>query len=356
MNDEGPEAVRCDFSWGALTLYLISIGLIALCLWIVRPFVPGMTWAVVLGIVTQPVYRWMLARLRRPGLAATVTLIVVSLSIVVPSLTLILSAGNHILILLKSVQRESAAEALRQFVGNHSSLRDALQFVMNNMDLDAAMQKAAGAAAGQVGAVLGGTIHAITQIIVMLFLLFFLYRDKDAALGLARRMIPLKADETQFLLGRVENAVRALVLGRFAVAAVQGLLAGTAYALLGVGAATLLGALTMLLAMVPAVGAFVVWVPVVVYLFAIHHWVQALILLGAGALVISTLDNVLYPILVGTRLQLHTGPIFLAMLGGVVLFGVSGLILGPIAFSVTETMLDIWRERSGKAAESLATD
>lgn len=354
MNGGQREAGLSNWNWGTLTLYLISIGALALCLWIVLPFLNGMTWAVVLAIVTQPLYRWILARLRNAALASTVTLIVVSLIIVVPSLMVMLSAGNHILLLLKSVQSASAEQSVRQFVASHAILRDSLKYVMNNVDVDAALQKTAGAVAGQLGSVLGKSIHALTQIIVMLFLLFFLYRDKDAALGAARRMIPLKAEETQVLLTRVESAVKALVLGRFLVAALQGLLAGIAYGLLGVGAATLLGALTMLFAMIPAVGAFVVWLPVVAYLFAIHHWVEALILLGFGALVISLLDNILYPILVGTRLQLHSGPVFLAMLGGVVLFGVTGLILGPIVFNMTEALLEIWRERS-KTAESQAT-
>ncbi|MDE3161952.1 MAG: AI-2E family transporter [Acidobacteriota bacterium] len=354
MNGKEQEAVRSNGNWGALTLYLISIGAVALCLWIVLPFMAGITWAVVLAIVTQPVYGWILTRLRKPALAATVTLIVVSLSLVVPSLVVMLSAGNHILMLLKSVQSATAEQSVRQFVAGHASLRDGLKYVMDNVDVDATMEKAAGSVASQVGSVLGKSIDAVTQLVVMLFLLFFLYRDKDSALGMARRMIPLKAEETAYLLVRVEHAVKALVLGRLLVAALQGLLAGIAFALLGVGAATLLGALTMLFAMIPAVGAFVVWLPVVVYLFAIHHWVQALILLGAGSLVISTLDNVLYPILVGTRLQLHSGPVFLAMLGGVVLFGVTGLILGPIAFSVTEALLEIWRTRSAEPAGGTA--
>ena len=354
MSDEGQEAAQSRFSWGAWTLYLISTGAVALCVWIVLPFMAGITWAVVLAIVTQPVYGWILSRLRRPALSATVALIVVSLSLVVPSLVVMVSAGNHILILLKSVQSGPAEQSLRQFVAGHARLHDALQYVMDNVDVDATMEKAAGSIASQVGSVLGKSIDAVTQIVVMLFLLFFLYRDKDAALGIARRLIPLQAKETEYLLERVNSAVMALVLGRFFVAALQGLLAGIGFALLGVGAATLLGALTMLFAMIPAVGAFVVWLPVVVYLFAIHHWVQALILLGFGALIISTLDNVLYPILVGTRLQLHSAPIFLAMLGGVVLFGVTGLILGPIAFSVTEALLEIWRTRSAVPVEAKA--
>ena len=350
MNGERPGAAHSELHWDSMTLYLITIGVIALCFWIVRPFLAGMTWAVVLAIVTEPVYRWILTRLRRPALASAVTLIVVSLSIVVPSLMVMLSAGNHLLILMHRVQSGQEAQSLRLFVAGHPRLNDAVKYVMDNVDMDTAAEKAASAVAGQVGSLLSKSIDAMTQLVVMLFLLFFLYRDKEAALGLARRLIPLRANETQYLLARVEAAVRALVLGRFFVAALQGLLAGIGFALLGVGASTLLGALTMLFAMIPAVGAFVVWLPVVGYLFAIHHWVQALILLGFGALIISTLDNVLYPILVGTRLQLHSAPIFLAMLGGVVLFGVSGLILGPIIFSVAETLLLIWRNRSAEPA------
>jgi predicted PurR-regulated permease PerM len=69
-------------------------------------------------------------------------------------------------------------------------------------------------------------------------------------------------------------------------------------------------------------------------------------LLAVGSLVISTIDNVLYPILVGSRLRLHTVPIFISMLGGVWLFGVVGLVLGPIAFSVTASLILIWRGRT----------
>jgi predicted PurR-regulated permease PerM len=78
----------------------------------------------------------------------------------------------------------------------------------------------------------------------------------------------------------------------------------------------------------------------------VHQWIQAVILLVVGSLIISTLDNFLYPILVGTRMQMHTVAIFLSMLGGVALFGVIGLILGPIAFAVTESLIFILRRRT----------
>jgi hypothetical protein len=125
----------------------------------------------------------------------------------------------------------------------------------------------------------------------------------------------------------------------------EGLAAWIAFASLGISSASLLGVATVFFAMVPSFGAFVVWVPIVIYLAILHHWVQAGILMAVGTLVISTLDNILYPVLVGAQLRIHTAPIFISIVGGVWLFGISGLILGPIVFALAQSLLDIWRER-----------
>ena len=134
-------------------------------------------------------------------------------------------------------------------------------------------------------------------------------------------------------------------MGHFLVAAIQGLAAWIAFAILGISSAPLLGVATAFFAMVPSFGAFVVWLPIAIYLAIMHHWIQAGILVAVGTLVISTLDNILYPVLVGTQLRLHTAPIFISIVGGIWLFGISGLILGPIVFALAQSLLDIWRER-----------
>ena len=346
MEQEGVQSAQRKMDWSGLTLFLISICLVLLCLVLVRPFLAGITWAVVLAIVTQRPYRWISARVKNQTLAATITTVLVALAIVVPTLLVVLSAGGHVLQLVSEFKSSTAEESLRQFLASHPRIAGLLQSVMDNVNVSQAFEKGASTAAMKVAAFLGKFIAVFTQAIVMLFVLFFLYRDKAQSLSFLRSHIPLNAEEADFVLVRLRAAINALVLGRFAVAGIQGLLSGIAYAALGVGAATLLGVATMLFALVPAVGAFVIWLPVVIYLAMIHQWVQAMILLAAGALVISTLDNVLYPILVGSQLRLHTVPIFLAMLGGVFFFGVSGLILGPITFSAADSLILIWRRRT----------
>jgi predicted PurR-regulated permease PerM len=101
-----------------------------------------------------------------------------------------------------------------------------------------------------------------------------------------------------------------------------------------------------------------VWAPVALYLAVSGSWIKALILVGWGMLAVGTIDNVLYPYLVGGRLRLHTLVTFFAIVGGIGVFGPAGLILGPVALAVTIALLDIWwwRTAGGRTAEQAVKD
>jgi predicted PurR-regulated permease PerM len=105
------------------------------------------------------------------------------------------------------------------------------------------------------------------------------------------------------------------------------------------------GVVMGLLAVVPVFGAFVVWIPTAVALALNGNWGDAAILTLWGTLVVGLVDNLLYPILVGNRLKLHTVPSFIAIVGGLILFGTSGLILGPLIVTMTLALVEIWRSR-----------
>jgi predicted PurR-regulated permease PerM len=134
-------------------------------------------------------------------------------------------------------------------------------------------------------------------------------------------------------------------------------LGGLMFWVLGIPGALLWGAVMALLAIVPVLGAFVVWVPAALFLVLQGNWGKALILTAWGAGVVSLIDNLLYPLLVGKRLRLHTLPVFIAIVGGILLFGSAGVILGPVTLAVTVALVDIWRRRtaSGYRVESVRT-
>jgi predicted PurR-regulated permease PerM len=180
----------------------------------------------------------------------------------------------------------------------------------------------------------------------MLFLLFFWYRDGQRFLQSAVSVLPFTRAELRFLARRIRQTVRGTVFGRFIVAIIQGISAAIAFWILDVPGASLLGLLTAVCALFPAVGAFFVWFPVVIYLLMIHAWGRAIALLLIGGGFLSTVDNVLFPVIAGAQTRMNTPQMFLSLLGAVWLFGVSGLVLGPVIFTLAESLLVIVARQS----------
>lgn len=189
----------------------------------------------------------------------------------------------------------------------------------------------------------------------MLFVLFFLYRDGRAAMSALCRLVPLADEEATRLFRRIEETILATVNGSLAVAFVQAVLAGVMYTALGVPAAVIWAAATFIVALVPMFGTFLVWGPIAVYLLLTDAWVKAIVLVSWGALAVGTIDNFLYPHLVGNRLQLHTVPTFFAIVGGIAVFGPAGLIIGPVVLAVTIGLLDIWSWRTARSPREQAS-
>jgi predicted PurR-regulated permease PerM len=147
------------------------------------------------------------------------------------------------------------------------------------------------------------------------------------------------------LFTRVGDTVYATVYGTLAVAVVQGTLGGLMFWWLRLPAPLLWGLVMGGLAVIPVLGAFVIWIPAALYLALVGSWGKALILAVWGSVVVGGIDNVMYPILVGNRLKLHTIPAFISIIGGLTVFGPSGLILGPVTLTITILLLEIWRSR-----------
>jgi predicted PurR-regulated permease PerM len=209
------------------------------------------------------------------------------------------------------------------------------------------------AVASRATGVLSGSIDVLTQLGITLFVLFFLYRDSHDAVEALRTLLPLSDAETGRMFSRVANTITATVNGSLTVALVQAVLAGTIYLILGVPAAVLWGAVTFLMALVPVLGTFLVWAPIALYLGLTGSVGKALFLVAWGGLVVGSVDNILYPYLVGDKLRLHTVPTFFSVLGGISLFGPAGLILGPLSVAIAIALIDVWwcRTEGGQAAE-----
>ncbi|QNI36140.1 AI-2E family transporter [Edaphobacter albus] len=337
-------------NWRQITLFLVTLGILIVCGLLLKPFLVAIVGAIVIAIVTERPYLWLTSKIGHPNLCATLALIAVILSIIVPIFFLAQDVSGQIANIIANLRNPSTQQKIADYFSRHPTLEMRIETITDTLNLEDTIKSIGGFVGKQFASLIGSSIGAITQIVAMLFILFFLYRDRELAGRFARSLVPLNNQEANKFLSNLRGTIYATALGRLAIAALQGALAGLAYWLLGVPNVFLWGILTAVMAMVPAFGAFLVWVPIALYLGFSGHWIKAAILAVWGGGVVSLIDNFLYPILVGPHLRQHSVAVLLSILGGIALFGITGIILGPLAFTAASTLLDIWRERGTELA------
>ncbi len=295
-------------------------------------------WAAVLAILFHGLYRRLLPRMwGRKSLAAAIVLAIVLAGVVAPVLLLGWAVVREASQFYAAVERGVldpgavldtlgawlpwAREVLDNFGLDFEKMRSGLTSMVGN----AARYAATGlVAAGQ------GALKLMLQLAVMLYLLFFFVRDGEKLVDSLVRILPLGDEREYQLLGQFATVSRVSVTSLIVIGAVQGGLGGITLALLGIGSPVLLGVLMGVLSVIPAVGPGLVWAPIAIWLFASGMWVQGLILVIVGVLVVGLADNLLRPMLVGRTAQLPDYVILLATLGGLSVFGFSGLVIGPV--------------------------
>jgi len=345
-------ASREDTTWKQVTLFLLTLFALIVCALLLQPFFGALVGAIVLAVITQRPYDWLASKIRHRSSAAALALVLTILAIVIPSFFLAQDIGKQTFAAVTALRSDAAQQKFGEFLGDHPALASRVQIISDSIEPGRAAQATAAYIGSKFGGFLGNSVRLITQIVVMLFVLFFLFRDRDLALTFLHSLLPLRKDESNQLLKKIGDTIYATALGRLAVAGVQGVLAGLAFWVLGVPGIILWAFTTAVMAMIPAFGAFLVWGPIAIYLSLTGHWGKAALLAIWGGVVVSTIDNFLYPILVGTRLRSHTATILISILGGIALFGITGVILGPVIFTITGTLLDFWRIRTNPPSES----
>jgi predicted PurR-regulated permease PerM len=323
----------------------IALG-IYLCYQMALPFLPALTWAGALGILFAPLHRGLESKVQRANLAAAITVLMVAVIVVVPTAfmgqRLLHESARGAAIIKTKVDSGEWRRALEA----QPRLAPAARWVERQIDLPGTVQTLTTWLTNKAGMLVQGSLVQLIGFCLIFYLFFYFLRDRASALRSLRFLSPLSPAEMDHLFGRVEDTVFATVYGTLAVAAVQGFLGGLMFWWLDLPAPLLWGVVMGLLAVVPVLGAFIVWVPAALFLLLDGSWGKAMLLTIWGAVVVGGIDNLLLPILVGNRLKQHTLLAFLSVVGGLMVFGTSGLILGPVVLTVTTALLETWRGRA----------
>lgn len=331
---------------------------------LVQPFLMPVFWAVVLAIVFAPLDDRL--RDRFPGreiLAATVTTLVITLTVLVPLVLITLAVIDQARGL---IARVASGELDPTFVVNYveEQLPRVREFVegygVNFAEVRANVQGAIATGGQRVlnfGIEIGQNFLEIAvDFFLMLYLLWFFLKDGREIVQGAVDSVPLGDRDEWELVRRFATVARATLKGTMIVAIVQGSLGGLLFWALGIEGALFWGVIMTLLSLLPVGGSAIVWVPAAVIMAVQGNWTDAIIIVAFGALAIGLVDNLLRPLLVGRDTKMPDYLVLIATLGGIASFGLAGFVLGPVIAALFLTVWEMMRRRYGRKAKVAVHD
>ncbi len=333
-----------------ITLLLISFGLYR----IFSPFFAPLLWAGVLALIFFPIQQALTRRLRqRAGLVAMLLTLAVVLALVLPAFAfswVLVDEAVKFYQSFRTIVEQGGVAALAEHprIGWLKKLWSGLDAQLQSLGFDVKALPLRGAEAltgvlvSWLGTAARNVLTFITDLSLMAIALFFLFRDGEKLLLWLKGVLPLRSEEMETAFTRLGGTIVAVVRGTLLTAGIQGVLTGLMLWATGVPYPALLGFLSMILALLPFGGTALIWAPAALFLILNGSVVKGIILAVWGALVVSTADNVLKPILISGRTALPTGLLFFGILGGLVAFGFSGLVLGPALMAMFLTCVELF--------------
>jgi predicted PurR-regulated permease PerM len=318
----------------AVVTYLLYI--------IARPFIVPLCTAAVFVIFFYPVHEWLERRVSS-GTAALLSTLIVTASLIVPLVFVSMSFVREATSAVAAMQRALTPERF-QLLGNWWYwLEYHLPIDVDLAGLTADGGKAMAAfAANLARGFLVDVGMFLFHVIIVIFAMFFFFRDARQVMAIVRRVLPFEDRPREHVISQAHELIRASVVTTFAVGIAQGTAGGLIFWLLGFSAPVFWGVVMAFFSILPLIGAWAVWLPAAIWLLSTGQIAQGLVLLGFGLGIVSSIDNVLRPMLLAGRAQLNGLLVFVSLLGGIAAFGPIGLVLGPVIVATMSSLLSAY--------------
>lgn len=327
---------------------LILLGITVATFFLFQPFLSAIIMAAVLAATFHSPYQYLLKKTKRPHVSSLLTCLLVLFVIVLPVVAITGLVANEINGFYQRVIMED------NFYQNHiagfvNNLRNSRFVESVNLDnffdqgqVSKSIEKITSGALGFIQAVYQNVASSVIWIFVMFFTLYYFLVESKVIIKKVMYLSPLKDEYESTLTQKFSSMVRATLKGTLIVGVVQGILGGMMFAIAGVPSFAIWGIIMIVLSIIPAIGSGLVWLPVgVIMLFTGNIW-QGIFILIFGSIVISFIDNILRPKLVGGDTAIHPLLVFFATLGGIISFGIMGFIIGPVIMALFLTLWDIY--------------
>ena len=322
-----------------LLLALITILFVS----IIFNFAAPILWSIVVSIIFYPLYEKFLLITNKKSLSSILSLILILLLVIMPSIAVLGLIGNELINFINSSENYSF-EQYFQMIPNESAINQLIAW--SGLSINDLIEKADDFLISaskmlyqSVSTISANVINFFVSLFIFVYLTFFFLRDGEKILQHCMDAFPMKNEDESYLLDQFQKTTRATIKGTVMVALAQGFLGYLTLLLIGINGALIWGAVMALLSIVPAVGTVLVWLPIALVLFLNGEIMDASLLIFSGVFIIGMIDNLLRPILIGKETKMPDYLILLTTIGGISIFGITGFIVGPIIASL---FISIW--------------
>jgi len=319
---------------------------------ILAPFSSALLWAAIMALALSPLYRKLAALLKgRANIAAVVMTLMTVLVVIGPVITLLTMLAAQAVDLYQwasgLVQSGKLAEEWSRFAGPMLDKALSLPFLAE-VDLKGLFIKSLSEYSSRMASHLGDILKNLLvlgiNLLIMLIALFFFFRNGEAYYRAVTDILPFTQDHKETIAQKFLDTFSAVINGIFLIALLQGLMAGIGFAIFGVPFAVFWGFLAAVLALLPFGGAALVWVPAAIYLYLTGQTLQSILLAVWGTLLVSLPDNFLKPLIIGRKAKIPSFFLFVAILGGLQVYGALGILFGPVIVTLLAVFVQIYRD------------
>jgi len=334
------------------SIFILSFVLFVQILW---PFATPLILAIILATVFHPLYVCLERLLKkRRALASIFSCVVICIIVIIPLGIFLGLLGKEALELVNWTESNVELAQLENYITGNTFINTKMELFNKAFNTELTVQKITEhltSIAGKIGPYLYESSRLIGQNIftlifnftLLFFILFYFFRDGKKIIRTLMDVSPLTDNHEHHLIKTFQRVSQGVVWGNVAGAALQGLVGGLAFLIFGLGNALLWGFAFAILSLIPAIGGMLIYVPATLYLYVTDGIIVALGFFLVNFIVSNLVDNILKPKLIESKMKAHPLLVFFSILGGVSVFGVLGLLYGPLIVIIFLTLLEMER-------------
>jgi predicted PurR-regulated permease PerM len=352
--------MKTEWLYKTFSLTIILI-LFYLFYQVISPFLITIAWSMVLSITFYPLYKLFLRLVKQPWAASLITLLLILIIMLGPFSYIVGSLVSEITDVYSALEKKGFESltnidnypAVSAFFEKMSSYKIFEQFDLQQSAVQSL--KALGKTiAGQTKNVFKNAVLLIVSFIIMCITTFYFLKDGNTLANFIKRLLPFSEAQKDRLEQRVKQMVIAAIYGGLAVGVGQGILGGIAFLVFGLPSPVFWGTAMAIFSLVPLFGCTIIWLPAGIYLLLSVSSIKGIGFLVYCLLLISSIDNIVKPLVIGGRTKLHTLLVFFSVLGGIKFMGFLGFILGPLITALCLSLLEIYTFEEDKEEEAAA--